>query len=252
MISTFSTEMPGFYKQASDESSCIDFCIFQDSLTVKTTEELTSLCRLYSLFFLYTGIFRILQLSHAAYQGSELHRLCLQHTVTVYICCCRCICIQFCRPALCFARSAVLSAVVTAPSLSTSPNSLASASFSVSVMNCCVYFHSELHHRYHKPPVHLFFPLHLQVLRWLLLHKHRYLPEQLLLFQALLSGPLCCLSLFQRDHCIDQIAVSLCLLPSAVLFLFATTASCCFDYFIQRLCKRIACVISILEVSLQI
>ena len=80
MISTFSTEMPGFlHKQASDESSCIDFLYISGLPDSKKRQRNYFLCRLYSLFFLYTEFFRILQLSLLHTQGSELHRLCLQH-----------------------------------------------------------------------------------------------------------------------------------------------------------------------------
>ena len=86
---------------------------------------------------------------------------------------------------------------------------------SVSVYELLRLLHSELHHRCHKLPVHLL--LHLQVLRWLLLHKHRYLPEQLLLFQALLSEPLCCLSFPERSlHRSDR--CKLCLLLQRFCF----------------------------------
>ena len=57
--------------------------------------------------------------------------VCIRHVVSVYICGCCCICIELVISALA-ARSATLSAVVTSPSLSTSPRSLASATLRVS------------------------------------------------------------------------------------------------------------------------
>ena len=208
MISTFSTEMPGFlHKQASDESSCIDFLYISGLPDSKKRQRNYFLCRLYSLFFLYTEFFRILQLSLLHTQGSELHRLCLQHRHRLHL-------------LLPLHLHPVLSVLHLLPEvrycrlLSLHHRCLRHLTVlllqvSVSVYELLRLLHSELHHRYHKLPVHLL--LHLQVLRWLLLHKHRYLTEQLLLFQALLSGPLCCLSFPKRSlHRSDR--CKLCLL----------------------------------------
>ena len=133
MISTFSTEMPGFlHKQASDESSCIDFLYISGLPDSKKRQRNYFLCRLYSLFFLYKEFFRILQLSLLHTQGSELHRLCLQHRHRLHL-----LLPLHLHPVLSvlhlLPEVRYCPAVVTAPSLSTSPNSLASASFSVSV-----------------------------------------------------------------------------------------------------------------------
>ena len=164
MISTFSTEMPGFlHKQASDESSCIDF-LYISGLpdSKKTTEELLPLPPLFFILLVYR-IFRILQLSLSHTQGSESHRLCLQHRHRLHLSP-----LPHLHP--------VLSVLHLSPEvrycrlLSLHHRCLRHLTVlllqvSVSVYELLRLLHSELHHRYHKLPVHLL--LHLQVLRWL-------------------------------------------------------------------------------------
>lgn len=101
MISTFSTEMPGFlHKQASDESSCIDFLYISGLPDSKNDRGITSS----AAFILYSScIQNFLESCNflCCILKDQSCIACVCNTVTVYICCCRCICIQFCQFCTC-------------------------------------------------------------------------------------------------------------------------------------------------------
>ena len=114
--------------------------------------------------------------------------VCIRHVVSVYICGAAAASESRLVISALAARSAALSAVVTSPSLSTSPRSLASATLRVSARTAASH-HPEERLCCRILSV-LLLPLH-PVRRWFLLHKRLRFQVLHLLCQGLLSELLC-------------------------------------------------------------